>query len=191
MLAGLEPVLVSCTLRVELAPTRTLPKSREVGATARVDRVEVPVSEMNSSEVAELEEISIALACVPLPEPGCGVKVIVRGHVAPGTTVEQGVETVKSGVVWMLRMLSGAVPVLVSVTVCGAEVVPGVVLAKVSESCERAIAAWRAVFEGDEMVIGVELPLRSIRSGLDAASLSMMSEPESDVDTGELETAVA
>ena len=117
------------------------------------------------------------------------MNVTVRGQLAPETRVEQVVEVVKSGVAWTLRMLRGAVPVLLSMTVCGVEAVPGVVLAKVSEPCEITTAACSAVFEGAETMIGVELPVRLIRPGLDAASLSMMSEPESVVDTGGLEPA--
>ena len=79
------------------------------------------------------------------------------------------------------------VPVLSRVRVCGVEALPTIVLAKVRELCEGAKAASGAVFDGDARMTGVELPVRSIRSGLDAASLSMMRVPESVVDGGGLE----
>jgi hypothetical protein len=117
----------------------------------------------------------------------CGVKVTVSVQLAPGTMLAQLLETVKSGVVCTPRMLSVAVPVLSSVTVCGALTLPTMVLAKVRELCDGVIVASGAAFEGDETVTGVELPVRSIRSGLDAASLSITSSPLSVVETGGLE----
>jgi hypothetical protein len=61
------------------------------------------------------------------------------------------------------------------------------VLAKVSELCDAMKAASGTVLDGDVSVTGEELPLKSIRSGLDAASLSMTSVPVSVVDGGGLE----
>ena len=50
----------------------------------------------------------------------------------------------------MLLMMRVAVPVLSSVTVCGALTLPTMVLAKVRELCDGVIAASGAAFEGDE-----------------------------------------
>ena len=54
---ALEPVLVSCRLCDELPPTRTVPKFRELAPNASDAGLEAPISETNSSEVAELEAI--------------------------------------------------------------------------------------------------------------------------------------
>ena len=61
MVAAPEPELVICTLRAEDAPTTTLPKSSDMGVTERLDVLDTAASEMNSSEVVALDEISIAL----------------------------------------------------------------------------------------------------------------------------------
>ena len=81
-------------------------------------------------------------------------------------------------------MVRVELPVLARVTVCGAETLPAMVLAKVREFCDAAKAAMGAVFEGDMTMAGVELPVRSMKSGLEAASLSMMRVPVSVVDGG-------
>ena len=128
----------------------------------------------------ELEsvEISIALARTP-GSASCGVKVTVRVQLAPGTRVVQLVETVKSGVVCRPRTWKDAVPVLLRVTVWGAEMLPAMVEAKVRELWEGTKATSGAVFEGEASAMGVEVPVRSTRSGLEAASLSMMRKPVS------------
>ena len=82
-------------------------------------------------------------------------------------------------------MVSVALPVLLSVTLCVAETSPTVVLEKVSELCEGTNAASGAAFDGEVTATGVELPLKSIRSGLDAESLSIISVPVSVVDGGD------
>src|ERR1035437_4669896 len=68
--AAMLPVFVSCTLSDAFAPTRTVPKLSEPGLTARVDGLETPTSEMNSSDVLAFEAISIALTRAPAPPPG-------------------------------------------------------------------------------------------------------------------------
>jgi hypothetical protein len=173
-----EPVLLSCRGSVALAPVSTVPKLSGLCPTMRVGGAAVPTSEMNSSELLALEEISMALMRVAAVEPVCevlcGVKVTVRVQLAAGRMVEQLEETAKSGVVCRPRMLSVVVPVLLRVTVCGVETLPTVVVAKVSELCEVVKADSGAELEGDASVMGVEVPARSMRLGLEMASLSMM-----------------
>ena len=86
-------------------------------------------------------------------------------------------------------MVSVAVPVFFRVMLCGGDTPPTAVLAKVSDPCDVANAASGAVFEGDDTMTGIELPLKSIRSGLDAASLSIVNVPVSDSDGGGEEPA--
>lgn len=178
---GAEPLLASWSVRLVLAPTRTLPKLSDAGETPSAEVLDTPATEMYSSDVPAFEEISTALARTPGPacDALCGVKATVMGQVAPGTMVEQLPATVKSGEVWMLKMLSVAVPVLASVTVCAAELAPAEVLAKLSELADGARATSGATFDGEATATGVELPVRLTRSGLDAASLSMISVPVS------------
>ena len=101
-IAGLEAVLVIWTPSVAFAPTSTVPKLSAAGARTMVGGLETPTSEMNSSDVLALEEISIAptraAGLVPGWAEGCGVKVMVRVQLAPGTMMEQLLATVKSGV---------------------------------------------------------------------------------------------
>ena len=98
-------------------PRRTVPKSRAVGERVRVAGLAAPRRLMNSSEVLESEVISRAAMRVPVEL--CGVKLTVRGQLAPGTRVAQALVTVKSGVVWRARMWMVVVPVLARVMVCG------------------------------------------------------------------------
>ena len=84
-------------------------------------------------------------------------------------------------------MLSVAVPVLSSVTVCGALTLPAMVLAKVSELCDAVSTANGGALLGVETLIGVELPVKSIMFGLEAASLSITNSPVSLVAGGEME----
>src|SRR5580704_12509367 len=109
-MVGPEPVLVSSTPSTAFAPTSTLLKFSEAGATASVDGLDTPTSEMNSSEVLALDEISTAPARVAEPDPDCaglcGVKATVRVQLAPGTMVEQLLVTAKSGEDCRPKMLS-------------------------------------------------------------------------------------
>ena len=77
----------------------------------------------------------------------------------------------------MPRMLNVALPVLSSVMVCGTEILPTSVFTNVREFWDARSEAIGAVFDGDAMATGVEVPVRSIKSGLEVASLSMTSEP--------------
>ena len=99
--AGLEPVLESSTDRAVVEPITTAPKLSDVGATVRVEGFDSPTREMNSSEVVAFEEISMALMRVVASGAVdvCGVKVMVRGQLAPGWMVGQLPATVKFGVV--------------------------------------------------------------------------------------------
>jgi len=132
-----------------------------------VDGLDTAASEMNSSEVLASDEISIAPMRVP--EPGwvaaCGVKVAVKTQLAPGTIAEQVEVKAKSDGACRLRIRMVALPVLSSVTVWGELAVPTIVFAKVSEFAEAVRAARGPVFEGEAAAIGVELPVRSMRSG--------------------------
>ncbi len=73
---------------------------------------------------------------------------------------------------------------------CVCDAFPATVPAKVSEPCDVINAASGAASDGEDARTGVELPLRSIRSGLDTASLSITSVPVSAIDgVGELPVA--
>jgi hypothetical protein len=93
MVIALVPVLVSCTLWVEFVPTSTVPKLSELGARVSEDGLETATTEMNSSDVLALEETSMELTRIPLPDPCCvelcGVNVTVSVQLAPGTIVAQ------------------------------------------------------------------------------------------------------
>lgn len=170
------PGLVSWRLRVELVPTRIEPKSSEAGDTVIMAGAVVPISEMNSSGVEALEEISIAPMRVDRPEGLYGVKVTVTVQAAPGARVEHAFASVKSDVDWIAERVRLALPVLERVMVCGDEVAPTDGAEKVSEFCEVARIDSTAAFDGEAATIGVEAPVRLIKSGLEAASLSMMRE---------------
>ena len=88
-------------MTVAVEPTRTLLKLSDVGATVRMDGFDSPMREMNSSDVAALEAISMAETRVVTPGEveAWGVKVTARVQFAPGSRVEQLLATVKSGVV--------------------------------------------------------------------------------------------
>ncbi len=79
-------------------PTSTVPKLSELCAIVSEDGLETPTTEMNSSEVVALEDISMALTRCPLPDPCCvefcGVNVTVSVQLAPGTMVAQLLDTV-------------------------------------------------------------------------------------------------
>jgi hypothetical protein len=188
MVTALAPALAICTPIVALALTRTLPKFSEAGLSVSVGAVATPMSETNSREVLEFEEISSAPTRVPGPVPACdefcGVNATVTPQLAPATNIEQLLVGVKSGDVWSPRIVSVVLPVLLSVMLCAADTPPTAVLAKVSEPSDVVSAASGAAFDGDDTVTGVELPLKSIRSGLDAASLSISRVPVSAVDGG-------
>ena len=119
-------------------PTRICPKSRDTGERTRVGVVALPKRLMKSSGLAESEVISSALmtllmVCV---EAACGVKVMVRGQLAPGTRMGHEPVTVKSGVVVRPAIWRVVVPVLAKVTVCGAEAFQPEVAATVREAWE-------------------------------------------------------
>lgn len=166
---------------VALLPSRIEPKFRETGERTRVDGVAVPSRLMKSSEVLESEEISIALTTVVdvCEEATCGVKVMVMGQLAPATMTGQEPVMVKSGeavrdVMWMVD-----VPVFASVMVWGADALPPEVAANVSELCEAVKETSGAALPGEATKAGVVVPVRSTMSGLEVASLSMTSDPES------------
>jgi hypothetical protein len=114
------------------------------------------------------------------------VKAVVRVQVALGTRVVQLLVTVKSGVVWVPMMWMVAVPVLVRVTVWVAEALPTCVAGKVREPCEAVKETSGAVLAGEATRTGAALPVRSMRSGLLAASLSMTRVPASAVGSGDV-----
>src|SRR5271170_184640 len=87
---GAALVLVIWTGRVEVAPSWTVPKSREMGARVRGDGVASPRRLMKSSAVLASEVISRALMRVEeLVAEGCGVKVTMRMQLAEGRMVVQ------------------------------------------------------------------------------------------------------
>src|SRR5579871_2737208 len=131
----------------EVVPTRTGPKSREVGEKVMVDGVALPRRLMNSSGVVESEVISSAAMRVP---GSCGVKVTVMGQLEPGTRVAQVVVAVKSGGDWRAVMWRVVVPVLERVRVWGAEALPTPVAAKVRELWDGEKEMSGAVLVGEE-----------------------------------------
>jgi hypothetical protein len=89
----------------------------------------------------------------------------------------------------MPRMLSVAVPVLSSVTVCGALTLPAMVLAKVSELCDAVSAASGGMLLGRAHTNRSGTARQVDQNGLDAASLSITSSPLSLLAGGGLEPA--
>src|SRR5579871_2328637 len=160
----------------EVVPTRTVPKSSEVGEKVMIAGVALPRRLMNSSGVVESEVISRAAMRVP---GSCGVKLAVMGQLAPGRSVAQVLVTVKSGVDWRAVMWMVVVPVLASVRVCGADALPTPVGAKVRELWEAAKEMRGAVLGGEETRRGAASPVRSRTSGLERASLSTIRAPAS------------
>ena len=128
-------VLVIWRGSVEEAPSWTVPKSREMGESARAEGVASPSRLMKSSAVLESEVISMALMRV-LVVPGCGVNVTMRRQLEEGRMVSQLVWVVKSVEVRRPVMWMGVVPVLANVMDCGCAALPTCVVAKVREFCE-------------------------------------------------------
>ncbi len=137
-----------CRGRKAFAPMTTVPKERVFCGINSVGGLEAPMSEMNSSGVPESEEISAAEMRVVAVEVLCGVKTMVSVQLVPGRSVAQVLEAVKSVEVAIDRIWIVVVPVFDSVTVCGVEALPAMVVAKVSELCDRVKAASGAAFEG-------------------------------------------
>src|SRR5580698_7564768 len=144
--AGVEVTLVIWMGRVEVLPTRMVPKSRDVGEKTRLAGLAGPRRLMNSSAVLESEVISIALMRLPMV---WGVKATVRVQEALATRVAQLLVTVKSGVVCVPMMWMVAVPVLVRVTVWVVEALPTCVAGKGRDPGEAVKETRGAVLVGE------------------------------------------
>jgi hypothetical protein len=116
---------------------------------------------------------------------GCGVKVTMRMQLAEGRRVAQLLDTVKSGVVRRAVTWMGTVPVLLRVMVWGWAASPTWVVEKVRELAEAVKETSGALFAGAAVCAGAAVPVRSMKTGLLRALLSMTRVPVSDVDCGE------
>ena len=74
---------------------------------------------------------------------------------------------------------------MLRLTVCGDEMFPTEVEAKLSEPCDRVKVDKIAALLGLATAVGPACPEKAMLSGLEAASLSMMREPASVVAAGE------
>ena len=179
---AVEPELVTWTGRVAVAPTSSEPKLRLVGENVSGDGAAVTKSEMNSSEVEE----SLAISSEAMRVPAVwGLALTMMEQVAAGTMVAQALWRVKSAEVkreatWMVTL-----PVLVRVTVCVGETSPTTVEGKLRELCESVKVASGPALLGLVTARGAAWPVKLTMLGLEAASLSMMSEPASEVVAGE------
>jgi hypothetical protein len=153
------PVLVSVTVCAALVvPTVWLANVNEEAErlTVVVGAVPVPVR----LTVCGLPEALSVMLKVPVRVPeAVGVKVMLMVQLAPAATeLPQLSVSAKSPLGEILVIVRAALPVLDSITVCAALVVPTVWLAKVSEEAERLTAG-----------AGFELPKNSVISGAVAA----------------------
>jgi hypothetical protein len=135
---GVVPVLVTVTVAEPVEPTSTVPNCTVVGLNCNCEVPALPTT-LRKSNAAELVVlISMALALSVAVVAVVGVKVTVRAQEAPGTSVAQVVVVLKSAGALMPLTVSSVVPVLVSVTVCGAEALPMPVTGKVSACSDTA-----------------------------------------------------
>ena len=84
-----------------------------------------------------------------------------------------------------------AVPVLVTVMVCGAAALPTAVSGKLTDDGAVDNVITGPPFDGDPTRTGVDVPVRFTRSGPDTASLSMVRVPVSVLVGGGLDPVTA
>ena len=133
-----EPlVLVAVTVSWLLWPTLTEPKSSEVGASTSGAGVESPSSVTKSSASDASESISSAPVRSDCEARSPGVNCTAMVQVAVGSRVEQVELAVKSEGARMDAMCSVEVPLFVSTMLCGDEIFPTCVAAKVRALDER------------------------------------------------------
>ena len=176
---------------VAFVPTSTVLKFSVPVLSVRVEGLDTPDNETNSSDVAEVDAISMAPARVLWPLPGCGVKLTDTVQLAPAIRVPQLVVAGKSAVLLMPEIAIVALPMLVTVTVCGEDALPTAVSAKLIELGVVASVSAGEVFDGDPTSTGVDVPVRLMRSGAETASLSIVNTPVSVLVGGGLEPAAA
>jgi hypothetical protein len=168
-----------------------VPKLNVPELSVSVDGLDTPETEANSSDVAALEEISTAPSRVLAPLPGWGVNSIATVQLAPAISVPHVVVTGKSAVLCTPETEIVAVPVFVTVMVCGEAALPTAVFAKLMELGKALNASVGAASDGEPTSTGVDVPVRFTRSAPETASLSMVSVPMSVLVGGGLDPVAA
>ncbi len=104
---------------------------------------------------------------------------IVKGQLVPAMRVGQAPVTEKSGALMRFLTCRVVLPVFERVRVCGEEASPPRVEVKLSDPWKGCRSREEPCLEGTATTAGVTVPVRSMKSGLETASLSMTTVPVS------------